>query len=79
MIAFGVFMQKFGLFDLIEKLIPLEKANNNVSNNTPNATDTPIKNTKNSQENPPKTSNLAPYLSYIKRHNEISKRIDKQK
>ncbi len=72
-------MQKFGLFDLIEKLLPLEKA---VKNSTPSVNSTavtPAKNTQNSHENPPKTSNLAPYLSYIKRHEEISKRIDKRK
>ena len=72
-------MQKFGLFDLIEKLLPLEKAVKNSTPSTNNSTGTPTKNTQNSHENPPKTKNLAPYLSYIKRHEEISKRIDKKK
>lgn len=72
-------MQKFGLFDLIEKLLPLEKAVKNSTPSTNSTAVTPAKNTQNSRENPPKTSNLAPYLSYIKRHEEISKRIDKRK
>ena len=70
-------MQKFGIFDLIEKLLPLEKAVKNIVNTKETSNDAPVKNNENNRENPPKTPNLAPYLSYVKRHDEISKRIEK--
>lgn len=73
-------MQKFGLFDLIEKILPQTKAENDKSTNenssVVNAT-TP--NNSRQKDSPKRNNNLAPYYSLIKRHDEISKRIDKQK
>ena len=76
MTVFEVFMQKFGLFDLIEKLLPLEKAVKNFTENKEKENSLPQKSTENNQKDMPK-QNLAPYLSYVKRHDEISKRIEK--
>ena len=69
-------MEKFGLFDVIEKLAPLKKTAESIL---------PV--IKNLQENAKKTnpapakpkaySPNASILSYIKRHEEMSKRIDK--
>ena len=72
-------MQKFPLFDLIEKFLPQStkvdgenKTNKNDSQNRQNPTIF-------SENSPPKTKNFSPYFSLIKRHEEISKRIDKCK
>ena len=70
-------MQKFGLFDLIEKLLPLEKAVKNFNEKKETENPLPQKTTENNQKVMPKQQNLAPYLSYVKRHDEISKRIEK--
>lgn len=77
-------MEKFGLFDLIEKLSPLkntaqsllpmiEKVSSAVGVKPPKDNQKPI-----TPENKPKPSrpSTAPALAYIKRHEEMSKRID---
>lgn len=70
-------MQKFGLFDLIEKLSPLEKALKSIPTLSKKQPAETAKNPKNSQVNPPKIKSTAPYYLLIKKHEEISKRIDK--
>ncbi len=70
-------MQKFGLFDLIEKLSPLEKTLKNLNLFQKQSTDKQLENPKKSQEKPVKTNSSAPYYLLIKKHEEISKRIDK--
>ncbi len=72
-------MQKFGLFDLIEKFLPQNKATNANYLNTEKPVPTSAQKPKISQENLPKSKSFAPYYLLIKRHDEISKRIDKLK
>ena len=70
-------MQKFGLFDLIDKLAPLQKAinaiNNNYNTQPKNSAPTP----DNHKENHAKKANVSSVILLIKQHDEISKRIDK--
>lgn len=70
-------MQKFGLFDLIDKLAPLKKAIDTITTKTPPANDFNKVLSNNTMEKPVKKANVQPILSLIKRHDEISKRIDK--
>ncbi len=70
-------MQKFGLFDLIEKLLPLEKTLKNLNPSCEKESEKPTENVKKFQENPSKIKGYAPYYLLIKKHEEISKRIDK--
>lgn len=69
-------MQKFGLFDVIEKILPLTKAINGAEDAPAVKESKPI---NSQQKKPTNQSNFAPYYSLIKRHDEISKRIDKLK
>ena len=69
-------MQKFYLFDLIEKLLPLEKTLKNLNTSSVKESEKPKENVKKFQENPAKTQGYAPYYLLIKKHDEISKRID---
>ena len=64
-------MEKFGLFDVIEKLLPLFNNNNANSANRSNVTK-PHVNTTVEQK---RYDDFA-IKNYIKRHEEISKRID---
>lgn len=69
-------MQKFGLFDLIDKLAPLKKVIDGVNNFSQPPKKTEQEFSNNITEKPAKKANVQPVLSLIKRHNEISKRID---
>lgn len=69
-------MQKFGLFDLIEKLAPLQKAISSIENTTKNTPKKTEQNVNNSVEKPTKKANVSSVIFLINRHNEISKRID---
>ncbi len=66
-------MEKFGLFDIIEKLSPLKKTIETILPSVINATNS---NSKKTQEEKPKRPLTAPALAYIRRHEELSKRID---
>ena len=70
-------MQKFSLFDLIEKLSPLEKTLKNLNSSLEKVEDNQAEKVIIPQKNPPKTKDFAPYYLLIKKHDEISKRIDK--
>lgn len=70
-------MQKFGLFDLIEKLLPLEKTLKNINYSHEKKGEKSMENVKKFQEKPTKTKGYATYYLLIKKHEEISKRIDK--
>ena len=70
-------MQKFGLFDLIEKLAPLQKAITSITNNSQQPTQNSSQNPNKSVEKPTKKANVSSVIFLINRHNEISKRIDK--
>ena len=69
-------MQKFGLFDVIEKIAPYEKAVKNISNNVLPKQET-LKNTPKTAEKPTKKVDYAPVYNLMKKHEEMSKRIDK--
>ncbi len=74
-------MDKFGIFDILTKLASNEKATNgiinavkNVSSNLKNNENIVVKKSENSKE--PKFSKSA-ILSVLKKHEELSKQIDK--
>ncbi len=69
-------MQKFGLFDVIEKLAPVEKVVKNLFNSSAKPNVPPQNNAENIAKNPSKKKNYAPLYELMKRHDEISKRID---
>ena len=69
-------MQKFGLFDLIDKLAPLQKVVNSITNNAQTPPQNSQQNPNKTVENPTKKANISSVISLINRHNEISKRID---
>ena len=66
-------MEKFGLFDIIEKLSPLKKTIETILPSVINATNS---NPKKGQEEKLKRPSTAPALAYIRRHEELSKKID---
>jgi hypothetical protein len=65
-------MEKFSMFDVIEKLAPLEKVVKSL-----NLFDKKEEKTLPKQNaNPPKKTSPSAIYNYINKHNEISKRID---
>ena len=76
-------MQKFGIFDLVEKLAPAEKLLKNVltPTKTENLTDKkgekPLEKPPTSSQKKPSKSSVDSLLCMLKKHDEISKRIDK--
>ena len=71
-------MQKFGLFDVIEKILPLSKAINEKTTNEKSPQQNDKQKNIPTHKIPSKNNNFAPYCALMKRHDEISKRIDKQ-
>ncbi len=71
-------MEKFGLFDVIEKLAPLKKSASNLLPIFENLKTNAPKKEEPKKEKPLKKS-TAPVLDYIRRHEEMSKRIDRRK
>ena len=70
-------MQKFGLFDIIEKLAPYEKTIKSLFNQKTQADKKPTTCTPLPTENDSKKYGYASLCQLLKRHDEISKRIDK--
>ena len=69
-------MQKFYLFDLIEKLLPLEKTLKNLNEVAKNESKSPAEKAENTPPPKPKTKGISTYYLLVKKHDEISKRID---
>lgn len=73
-------MDKFGLFDVISKLSSNENAINSISNIIKNIASNDNKKTNNYKPNPSNSFSYSPNAiqSILKRHEEISKKIDKE-
>ena len=70
-------MQKFGLFDLIEKILPSENGNKSSVLDLKTQQSNRIENQQKPTTKPLTKKNFAPLFEFIKRHDEASKRIDK--
>lgn len=69
-------MEKFGIFDVIEKLSPLKKTAETLLPAIEKLQQTKKQSDKKTEQNLKNKPYNASILAYIKRHDEISKRID---
>jgi hypothetical protein len=71
-------MEKFGLFDIIEKLAPLTSTAKTLLPALEKIKNSPPK-TESKQQSEKKKTSLPSAINYIRRHEEMSRRIDARK
>ncbi|MBO7214524.1 MAG: hypothetical protein J6V66_03395 [Clostridia bacterium] len=72
-------MENFGLFDTIKNLSALKKSAESILPLIKSVATPKESQPKNEEDNKAHRPSVAPALAYIKRHEEMSKRIDKKR